>query len=103
MVEKNFAIDMPVQRITCGSSLLVPIPGLVFNIPDVGQLSVDVDVEFDGTIDKLRIEAGVNACVKAGGETMCGEDIPWLQNLLPIWIIDGTWHFASVCNSLASP
>lgn len=78
---------------------MVPIPGLTFNVPEVGTLSVDVDVQFDGTIDKLRVQAGVNACIKAGGEMMCGADIPWLQNLLPIWIIDGTWNFGSVCAS----
>jgi hypothetical protein len=99
VVEKNFAIDMPVQTITCGSSLLVPIPGLSFNVPEVGMLSIDVDVEFDGTIDKLHVQAGINACVKAQGRQMCGEEIPWLQNLLPIYLIDGTWNFGSVCAS----
>jgi hypothetical protein len=99
VVERNFAIDMPVQTITVGSALLLPIPGLAFSVPDLGMVSIDVDVQFDGTIDKLRLQAGINACVKSNGRTLCGEEISWLQNLLPLWIIDGTWNFGTLCNS----
>lgn len=99
VVERNFAVDMPVQKITLGSSLMLPIPGLTFQVPDVGQVSVDVDVQFDGTIDKLKVQAGVNACIKSGAQMLCGDEIPWLQNLLPIWIIDGTWNFGRICLS----
>lgn len=98
VTERNFAIDMPVQTITVGSALLLPIPGLSFNVPDLGQISIDVDVQFDGTIDKLRLQAGINACLKADGQTLCGEQIAWLRNLLPLWIIDGTWNFGTLCS-----
>jgi len=93
---------MPIQSITCGSAILIPIPGLTFAVPDVGTVSIDADVQFDGTIDKLRVQAGINACVKAGGRQMCGGEIAWLQNLLPLWIIDQTINFGTVCSDRAT-
>jgi len=102
VVERAFGIDVPLKTITVGEKLITPIPGLSVHIPDVGDASLDVDVEFHGDIDELTAKVGLNACIKSQGSTLCGEDIPYLQNILPIWIIDGTYDFGHICDAAAA-
>mmetsp|Transcript_2990 Transcript_2990/g.8718 ORF Transcript_2990/g.8718 Transcript_2990/m.8718 type:complete len:247 (+) Transcript_2990:61-801(+) len=97
VVERAFGIDVPLKTIVVGSKILEPIPGLAINVPDVGYASVDIDIEFHGDIDELTVKAGLTACIKSQGEEVCGEDIPYLKDLLPIWLIDGTYNFGHVC------
>lgn len=97
VVERDLAIDVPIEKIVAGTELLVPIPGLSFNLPDVGQVGLDVDIALHGDIDELSVKIGLNACVAAGGTQMCGQDIPGLDNVLPIWIVNGDYSFGHVC------
>lgn len=97
VVEKMFGIDFPIEKIVAGTELLTPIPGLSMSIPNVGDAAIDLDLAFGGDIDEIELKAGINACVKSSGETICGQDIPYLQDILPIWVIDGKYDFGHVC------
>mmetsp|Transcript_20169 Transcript_20169/g.52003 ORF Transcript_20169/g.52003 Transcript_20169/m.52003 type:complete len:187 (+) Transcript_20169:71-631(+) len=102
VVEKMFGIDVPIEKIVAGTELLTPIPGLAINIPNVGEANIDLDISFGGDVDEIEVKAGINACIKSSGEQICGQDIPYLQDLLPIWVIDGTWQVGHLCGQTAS-
>ena len=103
MAEKKHHIDFPISGITAGKEENIPIPGLSIAVPHLGNLGVDAAVLIDGNPDKLTLKVGLNACVAAGKKDICASDIPFLNRILPVYILHGTYSFGHVCNKSAAP
>lgn len=94
--DKKFNINYKIADITAGHDETIDIPGLSLAIPGVPvSAGVVLDVKISGNIDSLTLDIGLDACVDLpfiGKE--CGSK---LLSALPIWLLDQTFNFGSVC------
>jgi hypothetical protein len=63
-------------------------------IPVVGSAGLVLDLQLDGNLNDLEVEIGFDACVTTRIGQECGSN---LTSLLPLWILNHTLSFASVC------
>jgi len=90
-------LSFSLAGIKAGQEESFPLPGVSIAIPKVGNAGLDVVVELGGNLDNLTIEAGFDACLGVGGKEVCGEKLA--PELLPLWLLKGTFHFASICSN----
>lgn len=99
ITEKDHHIDFVVAGIRAGEQKNIPIPGLSIAVPGIGHLGVDVTVLIAGNPDKLILSVGLNACLGMGRKTVCASSIPGLDQILPWYVLKGTYSFGDFCNS----
>lgn len=99
ILEANHHIDFPITSVQAGDDVQIPIPGLSVAIPKIGSVGVDADVAVDGNPDHLTLKIGLNACGKIDGKAICASQIPLLNKVLPIWLVDHSFSLGSFCNS----
>ena len=99
VTEQNHGIDFPIAGISAGEERNIPIPGLSIAVPMVGHLGVDVAVKISGNPDSLTLKVGLNACAALAHKIVCASAIPGLSNILPWYVLSGTYSFGDVCNS----
>ena len=99
VTEKNHNIDYPISQIAANEEHNYPIPGLAVHIPGVMNLGLDVDVLLEGNIDQLTVKVGLNACAGIHNHQVCAESLPILHNILPWWILNGTYSFGDACEN----
>jgi len=98
--EKKLGIDCKLAGISAGKTYSIPIPGLSFDIPELGSVGVMADVKLGGNPSALEIQFGLDGCGTVLSHSLCGSK---LTHLLPIWLLDGTFDFSDVCNGVGSP
>lgn len=99
VTEQNHNIDFPIAGISAGEERNIPIPGLSIAVPMVGHLGVDVAIKISGNPDSLTLKVGLNACAALAHKIVCASAIPGLSNILPWYVLSGTYSFGDVCNS----
>jgi len=97
VTEANHNLSYSIAGIKAGQEEDIPLPGVSIDIPKVGNAGVDVAVELGGNLDALTISVGVDACVGVGPKEVCGHALA--PKLLPIWLLEGTFHFGSLCGN----
>ena len=103
ITELKHGIDYTVAGVKAGETKNYPIPGLSIIVPTVGHLGVDVSVYIGGSIDSLRVKVGLNACAVLGEDhSICASSVPGLNQILPFWVLKGTYSFGSACNATAT-
>ena len=102
VTEAKYGIDFPIAGIRAGEERNIPIPGLAIAVPGVGNAGVDVAVLIMGNPDMLTLKVGLNACVALANKMLCASSIPFLNSILPWYVLSGTYSFGDVCNSTTS-
>jgi hypothetical protein len=101
--ELKHGIDYTVAGVKAGETKNFPIPGLSIIVPTIGHLGVDVSVYIGGNIDSLRLKVGLNACAVLGDDhSVCASSVPGLNQILPFWVLKGTYSFGNVCNATST-
>ena len=69
-------------------------------VPGVGNVGVDVAVLIAGNPDILRLKIGLNACAQLSTDhQLCASSIPGVSNILPWYILKGTYSFGDICGT----
>lgn len=93
-------IDYPISQIRAGEQQIYPIPGLSIAVPQIGHFGVDAVVEIEGNPDKLTIQVGLDACIAVRSKFVCAEVVPGLKDILPWWVLNGTYTFGNMCSNI---
>jgi len=100
VTEKEHNIDYPIAGVRAGESKNIPIPGLAMIVPGVGNVGLDAAVLIVGNPDMLRLKIGLNACAQLSTDhQVCASSMPGVSNILPWYILKGTYSFGDVCAS----
>ena len=99
VTERNHNIDFPISAVRAGEEENIPIPGLSIIVPGLGSLGVDATVLITGNPDFLTLQVGLNACLSTDHKEICASSIPGLSNVLPWYVLKGTYSFGDVCSS----
>ena len=113
ITEEKLHIDFPIAALVVGSAKVIPIPGLVIGIPEIGDAGLFAAVKFlgacarvlllcrasddpplPGNPSELEIDLGLDACAQVGGFQVCGSA---LLSDLPLWILRYAFNFSSIC------
>jgi len=92
--DTKFGIDHELAGLTAGKAVDVPIPGLSLTIPKIGSVGVNAVFDIEGDLEELDIKLGIDACGKILGHDLCGAR---LTHKLPIYVLDHTFNFGSLC------
>jgi len=85
--------------LTAGTDEEFPIPGFSIDIPVIGSAGVFAAVQIDGDLSEFSVQVGLDACV----DTIIGEECgSSLTSDLPLWVLQGTYQFDSICNGTLS-
>ena len=90
-------IDYTVAHVGAGEREVYPIPGLSIGVPSLGHLGVDAVILVQGNPDRLTLNVGMDACLAMGRRHVCAEAVPALADVLPWWILKGTYTFGHIC------
>mmetsp|Transcript_29368 Transcript_29368/g.33771 ORF Transcript_29368/g.33771 Transcript_29368/m.33771 type:complete len:282 (+) Transcript_29368:152-997(+) len=99
VTEKDHNIDFPIAGLRAGENKNIPIPGLSFIVPTIGHVGIDAAVLIAGNPDKLTLKIGLNACAQLTSHQICASSIPGLSNILPWYVLSGTYSFGDICGS----
>jgi hypothetical protein len=99
VTEKDHNIDYPITGIRAGESKNIPIPGLSIIVPTIGHVGIDAAVLIAGNPDKLTLKIGLNACAQLTSHQLCASSIPGISNILPWYVLSGTYSFGDICGS----
>lgn len=100
VTEMKHHIEYPIAGVRAGESKNIPIPGLAMIVPGIGNVGVDVAVLIAGNPDMLRLKVGLNACAQLSTDhQLCASSIPGVANILPWYILKGTYSFGDVCQT----
>jgi hypothetical protein len=99
VTEKDHNIDYPITGIRAGESKNIPIPGLSMIVPTIGHVGIDAAVLIAGNPDKLTLKIGLNACAQLTSHQLCASSIPGISNILPWYVLSGTYSFGDICES----
>ena len=99
VTESEHSIDYSIASIKAGEAKNIPIPGLSFIVPTIGNMGIDAAVTVYGTPDKLTLKVGLNACVIIGSSdyNFCASSIPGLSNIMPWYVLSGSYSFGDFC------
>jgi hypothetical protein len=97
VTEKDHNIDYPITGIRAGESKNIPIPGLSIIVPTIGHVGIDAAVLIAGNPDKLTLKIGLNACAQLTSHQLCASSIPGISNILPWYVLSGTYSFGDIC------
>lgn len=90
--------DYQIAALEAGTKKTIPIPGLSITIPVVGSAGIVLDLQLDGDVNGLQVEIGLDACATTLIGQECGSA---LISALPVWILNQTLSFSSICPSAA--
>lgn len=100
ITEAQHGIDYPIAGIRAGESKNIPIPGFAMIVPGIGNVGLDAAVLIVGNPDMLRLKIGLNACaILSTDHQVCASSIPGFSNVLPWYVLEGTYSFGDVCES----
>ena len=99
VTEKDHNIDYPITGIRAGESKNIPIPGLSMIVPTIGHVGIDAAVLISGNPDQLTLKIGLNACAQLTTHQLCASSIPGISNILPWYVLSGTYSFGDICGS----
>jgi hypothetical protein len=88
--------DYQIASLQTGTKKTIPIPGLSITIPVVGSAGIVIDLQLDGDLNELQVEIGLDACATTLVGQECGSA---LTSALPVWILNQTLSFSSICPS----
>ena len=94
ITEADLGINYQWGPYSTGDSGEEPIPGLSVGIPIVGNAQVEAAYDIEGNAGALTIKLGLDACIDSIIGKECGSD---LTSELPIYILQDTFHFDSIC------
>lgn len=105
VVEQRHNLTYVVAGITAGEERNFPIPGWSFIVPGLGHVGMDVAVYIAGNPDQLTLQVGLNACAVVVGpqgqtHTVCADRIPGLSNVLPWYVLSGSYSFGDWCEQV---
>lgn len=92
--DTKIGIDHELAGLTAGKAVDIPVPGLSLTIPKIGSVGVNAVFDIEGDLEALDIKLGIDACGKILGVQLCGEK---LTKKLPIYLLDHTFNFGSLC------
>ena len=76
----------------------IPIPDLNYPLPAVGTVGANLAVKLAGSLSALGVSLGFDVCL---GSSTCGTDLPIpFGNPFPLWLLQGTYDFTSVCSKV---
>jgi hypothetical protein len=91
--------DLKIPALSAGTNKTIPVEGLDVDIPGLGSAGVVVNFVLDGNLQALKAEVGLDACIDIPiYGTKCGSSV---ISALPVWILNQTLSFTSVCPSAA--
>ena len=99
ITERDHNIDYAIVGIRAGEAKNYPIPGCAIIVPYVGHLGLDAAVLVYGNPDQLTLKVGLNACAVINDHDLCASSIPGLNQILPWYVLSGTYSFGDYCNS----
>jgi len=94
VTDTKFGIDYPIESISAGKNYDEPIPGLSLDIPDIGNVGVNLVIGLRGNPDNFTVKLGPDGCLEVSHYRVCGHKV---TSELPIWLLDATMHFSDVC------
>lgn len=85
------------QSISAGDFEEIDV-GLDIGVPGLTDAGVYVAFEIQGNIDNVDLALGLDICGKVPliGEE-CGSSIPFLSDVLPVWLLNATFNFGDLC------
>ncbi|KAG7339365.1 hypothetical protein IV203_006515 [Nitzschia inconspicua] len=100
VTEREHNIDYPITGIRSGKANMIPIPGLSIAVPTIGHVGIDAAVLFTGNPDSLTLKIGLDACIELPTTSLlCASRIPGLHNILPWYVLSGSYSFGDVCSN----
>jgi hypothetical protein len=100
VTEQDHDIDYPITGIRSGKANIIPIPGLSIAVPTIGHVGLDAAILFSGNPDALTLKIGLDACMELPMTTLlCASSIPGLHQVLPWYVLSGTYSFGDVCSN----
>lgn len=100
VTEREHNIDYPITGIRAGEANMIPIPGLSIAVPTIGHVGIDAAVLFTGNPDSLTLKIGLDACIELPTTSLlCASRIPGLHNILPWYVLSGTYSFGDICSN----
>ena len=66
-------------------------------VPTIGHVGIDASILIVGNPDKLTLKIGLNACAQLSSHQLCASSIPGLSNVLPWYVLSGTYTFGDIC------
>jgi hypothetical protein len=100
VTEREHHIDYPITGIRSGKANMIPIPGLSIVVPTIGHVGIDAAVLFTGNPDSLTLKIGLDACIELPTSSLlCASRIPGLHNILPWYVLSGTYSFGDICSN----
>lgn len=99
ITEQDHNISYTIAGVKAGEEKNIPIPGLSIWVPTIGHLGVDAAVLIAGNPDSLTLKVGLNACAVVRDHALCASSIPGLNQILPWWVLSGTYSFGDICNT----
>ena len=68
-------------------------------VPTIGHVGIDAAVLISGNPDQLTLKIGLNACAQLTTHQLCASSIPGISNILPWYVLSGTYSFGDICGS----
>lgn len=102
VTEAEHGIDFPIAAVRAGEEKNVPIPGLSVIVPGIGHVGIDAAILVTGNPDSLTLKVGLNACAKLAHKEICAGAIPGLSDVLPWYVLSGTYTFGDICSGNSS-
>jgi len=65
----------------------------------IGHVGIDAAVLIAGNPDKLTLKIGLNACAQLTSHQLCASSIPGVSNILPWYVLSGSYSFGDICGS----
>ena len=92
-------IDFPIKTVKAGEDVEIPIPDLSIVVPKIGSLGLVADIAVEGDVSLLNLKVGLNACGKILKHTLCASQIPIVDKILPVWVVDHSFSFGHICTN----
>jgi hypothetical protein len=73
--ETSVGFSYTIAGISAGTSESEPIPGLSYDIPDVGSAGAEAIITIEGNAAALTVDVSLDACISIFGEQECGGDL----------------------------
>jgi len=91
------------KELGAGHDETIPIPGVSWDI-GVAAVGAFAIATIEGSMSSVTLKAGLTVCAELAfvGEK-CGGDIPLIDDVFPVWVLQGTWDFTGACTAPPPP